>query len=39
MADLEKPDVRIVLHEKTISYQGFFQVDRYKLKHKKHEGG
>lgn len=39
MADSEKPDFRVVLQEKTTPYQGFFQVDQYKLKHQKHEGG
>jgi len=39
MADIKKPDVRVVLQEKTTVYQGFFQVDRYKLKHQKHKGG
>ena len=39
MADQQKPDARVELQEKTTPYQGFFQVDRYQLKHQKHEGG
>jgi ADP-ribose pyrophosphatase len=39
MVDQQKPDKRVELHEKTTPYQGFFQVDRYKLKHQKYEGG
>ena len=39
MADVKKPNSRVMPQEKTTLYQGFFQVDQYKLKHKKHEGG
>jgi ADP-ribose pyrophosphatase len=39
MADTKKPEDRVVLQEKTTPYQGFFRVDRYKLKHQKYEGG
>ena len=39
MAELKEPEARVVLKEKTTPYNGFFQVDRYKLKYQKHEGG
>ena len=39
MADAEKSDLRVVFQEKTTLNHGFFQVDQYKLKHQKHEGG
>ena len=39
MADQQKPDPRIDLLEKTSPYQGYFQVDRFELKHQKHDGG
>ena len=39
MAYQQKPDKRVEIQEKTTQYQGFFQVDRYKLKHQKYEGG
>ena len=39
MVDQQKPDKRVEVQEKTTPYQGFFQVDRYKLKHQKYEGG
>ena len=39
MAEIKKPEVRVVLEEKTTPYNGFFQVDRYKLKYQKYEGG
>lgn len=39
VADKKKSDDRVVLQEKTTPYQGFFQVDRYKLKHQKYGGG
>jgi ADP-ribose pyrophosphatase len=38
MADQQKPDKRVEVQEKTTPYQGFFQVDRYKLKHQKYDG-
>ena len=37
--EIKKFDDRVVLEEKTTPYNGFFQVDRYKLKYQKHEGG
>ena len=39
MFEIKKFDDRVVLEEKTTPYNGFFQVDRYKLKYQKHEGG
>lgn len=35
-ADLKRDDVEVV--EKTTVYQGRFQVDRYRLRHKRHDG-
>ena len=39
MADISKLEDRVTLQEKLTLYQGFFQIDQYKLKHQKHEGG
>ena len=39
MADISKLEDRVILQEKLTLYQGFFQIDQYKLKHQKHEGG
>ena len=39
MADIKKPEGQVVLKEKTTPYNGFFQVDRYKFKYQKYEGG
>ena len=39
MAEINKSDFRVVLEEKTTPYNGFFQVERYKFKFQKHEGG
>ena len=39
MADIKKPEGQVVLKEKTTPYNGFFQVDRYKFKYQKCEGG
>ncbi len=39
MADTKKPEGRVVLKDKTTPYKGFFQVDRYKFKYQKYEGG
>jgi ADP-ribose pyrophosphatase len=39
MADKKKLEGRVALQEMTTPYQGFFKVDRYKLKHQKYEGG
>jgi ADP-ribose pyrophosphatase len=34
-----KPDPRIEVIEKTTPFQGYFQVDLYRLRHRKHDGG
>ena len=39
MFEIKKFDDGVVLEERTTPYNGFFQVDRYKLKYQKHEGG
>jgi len=39
MADQPQPDARVELLEKTSPYRGYFQVDRFELKHQKHDGG
>ena len=39
MADQPQSDPRVELLEKTSPYRGYFQVDRFELKHKKHDGG
>lgn len=39
MADQPQPDARVELLEKTSPYRGYFQVDRFELRHQKHDGG
>jgi len=34
-----KPDDRIELIEKTTPYKGYFQIDLYRLRHRKYDGG
>ncbi|HMA13182.1 MAG TPA: NUDIX domain-containing protein [Kiloniellaceae bacterium] len=34
-----KPDPRIEVRDKTTAFKGYFQVDRYRLRHRKFDGG
>src|SRR3546814_17727875 len=34
-----KPDPRVDILEKTTPFKGYFQVDRYRLRHRKFDGG
>ena len=34
-----KPDPRVEVIEKTTPFKGYFQVDRYRLRHRKYDGG
>lgn len=34
-----KPDPRIEVREKTTPFKGYFQIDRYRLRHRKFDGG
>ena len=34
-----KPDPRVEVREKTTAFKGYFQVDRYRLRHRKFDGG
>lgn len=34
-----KPDPRIEIREKATAFKGYFQVDRYRLRHRKFDGG
>jgi len=36
---MPKPDDRIDIREKTTAFKGYFQVDRYRLRHRKFDGG
>lgn len=34
-----RPDPRIEIREKTTAFKGYFQIDRYRLRHRKFDGG